>query len=198
MFYYLNRLQVAMEQVQLTSFLASIALRLYLIPVMWGAANTKWDPFNPDSSLQNTIAWFAHPEWGLGLPFPTLLAYLTWGTEYIGAILLALGLGVRWVCLPLMITMLVAAFLVHWDNGWLAIAAPNEQLAMAKSLLAEHGNYDWLTATGSFVILNNGIEFAMTYFIMLLALFFLGGGHYFSIDYYIKRYIEQRRYYYVD
>jgi len=37
------------------------------------------------------------------------------------------------------------------------------------------------------VILNNGIEFAATYFIMLLALFFIGAGRYFSMDYWIRR-----------
>jgi putative oxidoreductase len=36
-------------------------------------------------------------------------------------------------------------------------------------------------------VLNNGIEFAATYFIMLLALFFLGGGKYISADYWIAR-----------
>jgi hypothetical protein len=36
-------------------------------------------------------------------------------------------------------------------------------------------------------MLNNGIEFAATYFIMLLALFFIGAGKYFSADYWIAR-----------
>jgi len=36
---------------------------------------------------------------------------------------------------------------------------------------------------GGFVILNNGIEFSATYFIMLLALFFIGAGNYVSADY---------------
>ena len=57
----------------------------------------------------------------------------------------------------------------------------------AKDILREHGNYDWLTEKGSFVILNNGIEFATTYFIMLMVLFFWGGGRYLSLDYYFDR-----------
>jgi putative oxidoreductase len=36
-------------------------------------------------------------------------------------------------------------------------------------------------------VLNNGIEFAATYFIMLLALFFIGAGRYVSLDYWIAR-----------
>lgn len=95
--------------------------------------------------------------------------------------------------------MLVAALSVHWQNGWQAIhdlqspwsnelaVGAGERLQRAKSILAEHGNYDWLTETGNFVVSNNGIEWAATYFVMLLALFFLGGGRYVSIDYWIRR-----------
>jgi len=86
-------------------------------------------------------------------------------------------------------------------NGWLAIADGSSWLAnervleagdkldKAKSLLQQYGNYDWLTSSGNLVVLNNGIEFAVTYFIMLLALLSLGGGRYTSLDYVIaKRY----------
>ena len=62
-----------------------------------------------------------------------------------------------------------------------------ERLDEAKSILKEHGNYEWLTENGSFVVLNNGIEFAATYFIMLLALFFLGAGRFVSLDYWIDK-----------
>jgi len=79
---------------------------------------------------------------------------------------------------------------VHWEKGWAAIAETPEsaeRLAAANSLLQQHGNFEWLSGSGEFVILNNGIEFAATYFIMLLALFFIGAGKYFSIDYWIAR-----------
>ena len=36
-------------------------------------------------------------------------------------------------------------------------------------------------------LLKNGIEFAATYFIMLLVLFFTGAGRYLSVDYWIDR-----------
>jgi hypothetical protein len=51
-----------------------------------------------------------------------------------------------------------------------------DRLSKAKGLLREHGNYDWLTETGNFVVSNNGMEWAATYFVMLLALFFIGSG----------------------
>jgi len=178
------RLHAIKNKLPLLDFLAPLALRLYLVPVFWIAATTKWDPFKEGSSLDNTIAWF---DSSLGLPFPELMAYLAWGAEYFGAILLAVGLGVRWVSIPLMITMLVAAFSVHIDNGWLAVADPSEQLEAAKSLLKTHGNYSWLTEKGNFVILNNGIEFAATYFIMLLCLLVMGAGNFVSLDYWIDK-----------
>jgi uncharacterized membrane protein YphA (DoxX/SURF4 family) len=65
--------------------------------------------------------------------------------------------------------------------------ASAEKLAAAKSILQQHGNYEWLTSSGNFVILNNGIEFAITYLFMLLALLVIGGGRYTSVDYFISR-----------
>ena len=61
----------------------------------------------------------------------------------------------------------------------------------AREILMTYGNYDWLTSSGSFVILNNGIEFAATYFVMLLALIVLGGGRYVSVDYWLNHWIEK-------
>jgi len=171
--------------------LAPLAIRLYLVPVFWMAGTQKI------SGIDSTIEWFGNPDWGLGLPFPTLMAYLAAYTEAIGALLLLIGLATRWISIPLMITMLVAAFAVHWDNGWAAIADSSAQdvaqrLGAARDILRENGNYSWLTEKGSFVILNNGIEFAVTYFVMLLSLLFAGGGRFTSADYYLSRLFPSR------
>lgn len=61
----------------------------------------------------------------------------------------------------------------------------SKRLSRAKSILREHGNYSYLNGSGSIVKLNNGIEFAMMYFAMLMALLIIGGGRYFSLDYYL-------------
>ncbi len=45
----------------------------------------------------------------------------------------------------------------------------------------------WEATSGTLVVLNNGIEFAATYFAILLALFFMGAGRYLSADYWIAR-----------
>lgn len=84
------------------------------------------------------------------------------GAEYFGAIFLVIGFTMRCISIPLMVTMVVTAVTVHWDNGRLAVAEPNAQLEAGRSLLKEHGNCEWLTDTGNFVILNNDIEFATT------------------------------------
>ena len=180
-------------------FIGPALLRLYLVPVFWVAGNNKWNPLDEGSSLDSVIEWFGNAEWGLGLPFPALNAYMAWGAEYVGAILLALGLATRWVCIPLMVTMIVAMATVHIGHGWQAVhdlSSPFasadagealERLSRAKSILREHGNYNWLTEHGNFIVSNNGIEWAATYFIMLAALFYLGGGRYVSLDYWIRR-----------
>ena len=189
----MGRLQGLLDATRAIDFLAPLALRLYLVPVFWMAGTKKFAAF------EDTVAWFGNPEWGLGLPFPALMVILAAGSEFLGAILLLVGLAVRWMSIPLMVTMMVAAFSVHWQNGWLAIAGADslfatertvgaiERLDRAKSILQQHGNYEWLTENGSIVVLNNGIEFAATYFIMLLALFFTGAGRYLSVDYWIAR-----------
>lgn len=172
--------------------LPALALRLYLVPVFWMAGSHKLADFS------STVEWFGNPDWGLGLPFPLLMAALATATELAGAVLLALGLMTRWISIPLIVTMLVAALTVHWPHGWQAIADPSapfanaqvidsaEKLAAARSLLEQHGNYEWLTSSGAFVILNNGVEFAITYLVMLLALVRLGGGRYVSVDYWLS------------
>ena len=149
------------------------------------------------SDMDSTIAWFGNADWGLGLPLPALLAWLATDrgvrrTAVTDRTRRALGFDTayghhagRWVYRP-------------WQNGWLAIAsgsglfatertiAATERLGRAKSILQEHGNMDWLTEHGNFVVLNNGIEFAATYFVMLLALLYLGSGKA-GADYWINR-----------
>lgn len=175
-------------------FVAPLLLRLYLVPIFWMAGISKL------ADIESTAAWFGNPDWGLGLPAPTLLAWVAGMTEAGGALLLLLGLAVRWVALPLSFTMIVAALTVHWENGWLAIAEGSHsvfatertveavlRLERARALLQEHGNYSWLTEHGSLVVLNNGIEFAATYLVMLLALLVLGAGRWVSADYWLSR-----------
>ncbi|MES2821228.1 MAG: DoxX family protein [Pseudomonadota bacterium] len=195
----LNRLQDGLDGTRRLDFLGPLLLRLYLVPIFWMAGTHKL------ADIQATAAWFGNPDWGLGLPFPMLLAWAAALTETGGAVLLLFGLAVRWISLPLIVTMLVAIFAVHWPYGWQSIAdasapfandrvlASVEKLERARELLKAHGNYDWLTGSGKFVVLNNGIEFAVTYLIMLVALFFGGAGRWFSVDHWLARFWRRPR-----
>ncbi|HEX6930200.1 MAG TPA: DoxX family protein [Gammaproteobacteria bacterium] len=188
-----NRFQDWLDSTRKLDFLGPLALRLYLAPVFWVAGTNKIGGF------ENVVEWFGNTDWGLGLPFPAVMAALAVGAEIGGSMALLAGFATRWFTVPLMVTMLIAAFAVHWENGWQAVADPQSpfppanvegtmsRLASARDILREHGHYDWLTENGSFVISNNGIEWAATYFVMLLALFFIGGGRYVSVDYWIAR-----------
>jgi len=191
--YPLVQLQRLLDTTRAFDFLGPLALRLYLVPIFWMAGTKKL------ADMDSIIEWFGNPDWGLGLPFPEIMAWAAALTEAGGAVLLLIGFAVRWISVPMMVTMVVAAVTVHWPNGWLAIAEGSgpfatertmgaiERLDRAKEILQTHGNYDWLTQNGGFVVLNNGIEFAATYFIMLLVLFFIGAGRFFSMDYWIRR-----------
>jgi putative oxidoreductase len=197
---YLIKIHSLLNKTRQVDFLAPLLLRMYLVPVFWMAGTKKVEGF------EGIVEWFGNTEWGLGLPFPFLMAFLATATELFGAIALFFGVAVRWFSIPLMVTMLVAAGTVHWDNGWQAITDPSapfanervidasNKLAIVKETLQEYTNYDYITSSGSVVMLNNGIEFSITYFIMLLALLFIGAGRYVSVDYWVERalYKEQR------
>ena len=194
--------QQFVARLQLANGIPLFLLRLYLAPVMIQAG------WNKASSFDSIVDWFGNEDYGLGLPIPFVMAFLATAAELVGGVLLLFGALTRLVSIPLMITMVVAMVSVHADNGWLAIAdasswladgtivlnesvmAAPEKLSAAKSLLQNHGHYEWLTSSGNFVVLNNGIEFAATYFVMLLVLFVYGGGRFLSVDYYFKQFFS--------
>jgi uncharacterized membrane protein YphA (DoxX/SURF4 family) len=200
----------------------ALFIRVYLAPIFIMAGISKTQLFNDDvtglasfMADPNIINWFGNSDWGLGLPYPALLANLVIVVELLGGWLLLFGLLTRLITIPLMFTMVVAATSVHADNGWYAITPTNSAISTAnvagwfgfeqaqnsldnsddaairlekmRDLLEENGNTEWLYGKGNIVILNNGIEFSVTYFIMLLALFFIGAGRYTSVDYFVAR-----------
>ena len=187
-----TKAQMYLDKINVTDFIAPLLLRLYLVPVFWMAGSMKL------GSMESTIELFGNPDWGLGLPLPFLMAWAATLTEVVGAIFLFFGFATRWISIPLIITMIVAAVTVHLPNGWLAIAEGGglfatertmgaiQRLDRAKEILQENANYSWLTEKGSLVILNNGIEFAATYTIMLVALLYIGAGK-LSLDHLIAK-----------
>lgn len=191
-------LQGLLDKTRQLDYLAPLLLRIFLAPIFIIAGYGKL------AALDSTAYYFGDV---LGMPAPMFMAVMAGAIEFFGGIALVLGLATRWFAIPLMMTMVVAAGTAHWDNGWHAlpestltvpwewrvdlIDQANERKEAAKSLLKKHGNYEWLTEAGYITILKNGIEFAATYFIMLLALFFMGSGRYVSIDYWISKKYSQ-------
>lgn len=185
-----------------------LALRLFLAPVMIVAG---WHKFE---DLEATIVGFGH----LGIPFAEILTPIAAGTELFGGIFLLLGFATRLIAIPLAMTMVVAALTVHLGNGWFAIAPTNattsparplavlgipmakESLALAagtrervsqiRATVDQHARATWLKERGRVVVLQNGIEYATTYLIMLLVLCFYGGGRYCSLDYHIFKDVD--------
>jgi len=217
---YVTTYQNFLEKLKSFDGLPALLLRLYLAPIFIMAGYGKMQFTDPQvSGIANIftspdiIAWFGNTEWGLGLPFPTLLANMATWVEFFGGWFLLIGLFTRLLSIPLMFTMIMAATTVHADNGWFAITPTNPDTSPAKmltwlgvdsaqasldnsngtgsrldvmrELLEDNGNTEWLYENGSIVVLNNGIEFATTYFIMLLALFFIGAGRFTSVDHYL-------------
>ena len=191
---FILRMQDLLDKIKSFDFLVLLFLRIFLAPILIIAGYGKL------TSLENTAYYFGEY---LGMPAPTLMAILAGSAEFFGGIAILTGFATRWFAIPLMFTMIVAAGSAHWQNGWHAlpestltvpwewrkdlIEDANVRKEKAKEILKEHGNYDWLTQAGSITILKNGIEFAATYFLMLLVLFFYGAGRFVSIDYWIAR-----------
>ena len=88
--------------------MALLAIRLALAYGFYEPAKNKL------SDIQAIGSWFE----SMNLRFPLLQAYLATYTEIAGVILLTLGLATRFISIPLMITMLVAIKIVHWENGF--------------------------------------------------------------------------------
>ena len=88
--------------------LALLMVRLVLAYGFYEPAKMKW------SDIGAVAEWFG----SLGLPLPTLQAYMAATTEAAGVFLLALGLFTRLISIPLMVVMVVAITMVHLPNGF--------------------------------------------------------------------------------
>ncbi len=91
--------------------LSLLFLRLVLAYGFFTPAVNKW------SDIHAIAQWF---DQSLGIPFPTLNAYLAAGTEAAGVVLLTLGLFTRLISVPLIVVMIVAILTVHIGHGFSA------------------------------------------------------------------------------
>ncbi len=194
----------------------SIILRLILAPVLIGAGwekitGTNW--FSPEllpfpfSVLPVELSWFlaSWTEFLGGICILIGLATRIWAVPLAVTMLVAAG-SVHWdngwpaiapsnppaVCVPGSDanagSNVFERYIKCYNVNERTIEG-SERLSRAKSILREHGNYRYLNGSGSIVKLNNGIEFAMIYFAMILALLMIGGGRYLSLDYYLRKFV---------
>jgi len=91
----------------------SLSLLFARLAVAYGfydPAMQKW------ADIGSVAGWFE----SIGIPFPTLNAYMAASTELLGVILLTLGLFTRLISIPLIVVMIVAIATVHLSHGFSA------------------------------------------------------------------------------
>lgn len=169
-------------------FLPPLLLRLFLAPLLWVSGSNKLGLFtSADHNKFNPFTWvnldnpvFEATTAGLAkIPLipealTSLIGLSIGWLEVIGAFLLLIGFAVRWVSLPLLALIIVTAI----------VALNGESLIVAiKSLLSNHGYTDM---SGS------AFSKALIYFLMLLTLFFMGAGRFFSVDWFLYRRLDKK------
>ncbi len=120
---------------RLAGYFKSISLLLIRLVLAYGfyePAMMKW------SDISAVAEWFG----SIGIPFPTLNAYMAATTEITGVVLLTLGLLIRLISIPLIVVMIVAIVTVHLPHGFSAgnngFEIPLYYMVMLFALLA-HG-----------------------------------------------------------
>jgi len=175
----------SLEWMRVFDFLAPLAIRLFLAPIFWVSgvrllglfSSTDFVIWNPltwggSDAFQQSVAKMNNASlFGLG---SDALVLLLGSIAIVGAILLVLGFAVRWVVLVLMFMVVVQGLFALGDASFLD--------GMVQFLMG-HGYSD---------VTNNYTEAYILYFILLLALFFMGAGRWFSLDWYIYRSFMKR------
>lgn len=166
-------------------FLPPLLLRLFLAPLLWVSGQQKLGLFtSADTVWYNPMTWVntetyqAAAESMSGLPLignlADMLPALVGGLEIVGALLLLIGFAVRWISLPLLALIGLTAFVAL--NG-------QDIVAVLKDLLMTHGYTD---------MSDSAFSKALIYFLMLLTLFFMGAGRFFSVDWFLHRRLRKK------
>lgn len=175
----------SLEWMRVFDFIAPLAIRLFLAPMFWVSGVKHLGLFSSsDFVIYNPLTWVNTEAFQQGaaamnntvfsgMGSETLLILI--GTiEIIAAILLILGFAVRWIVLALMFVVVVLGVIAMGEAGFLTTM---QQLVMS------HGYTD---------MANNLTEVYLVYFILLLALFFMGAGRWVSLDWYVYRNLMNR------
>ena len=104
---------IYMEFSRLSEYGKSLALLFARLAIAYGFYEPAMMKFKDIGSVAE---WFG----SMGIPFPTLNAYMAASTEVLGVLLLTLGLLTRAISIPLIVIMIVAIVTVHLPNGFSA------------------------------------------------------------------------------
>jgi len=151
--------------------IALLLIRLILAYTFFSPAMMKW------ADIGATASWFEQ----MGIPQPTLNAYMAAGTEMTGVVLLTLGLFSRLISIPLLVTMFVAIVTVHGSNGYSVIS---------DTLQWSDAYVNGAMVEGTVVFLQNGYENVLNYIAMLLVILGFGPGK-ISLDQFIREKIDR-------
>lgn len=180
-------------------FLPPLLFRFFLAPIFWiegsqrlglftGSGIVWWNPLTwiDKAGYQQGVDALNSAQGLIPIPLPSIMNGVIGGIEVAAAFLLIIGLAVRWISLPLMgIIILMGLAAANFSGGL---------VETGKELFMSHGY-----ATSA----NSGIEAAITLFLMTLALFFMGAGRFFSLDWlihhrYFKKILRQEEAAHID
>ena len=164
-------------------FLPPLLLRLFLAPMLWVSGSNKLGLFAGEGiEWYNPMTWFDASVYQASveklsatpMPIPDVMNGVIGGVEVVAAFLLILGFAVRWISLPLLALM-----------GFTILLAIGSQdpLTAGENMLMHHG-YTAVTT--------DNLTIGVMYFIMLLSLFFMGAGRFFSVDWFLHRKLHKK------
>ena len=164
-------------------FLPPFLLRLFLAPMLWISGSKKLGLFASDDFISHTpMTWFDSATYQASvellrvtpMPAPQIMNGVIGSVEVVAAFFLILGFAVRWISLPLLALMGFTVLLALGNN---------DALMAGEKMLANHA-YSNATA--------DPLTIAVIYFLMILSLFFMGAGRYFSVDWFLHRNLQRR------
>ena len=164
-------------------FLPPLLLRLFLAPMLWVSGSKKLGLFEGSGiEWYNPMTWFDSTVYQASveklsttpMPVPEVMNGVIGGVEVVAAFLLIIGFAVRWISLPLLALM-----------GFTILLALGSQdiLTAGENMLMNHGYTDATT---------DSLTIGVMYFIMLLSLFFMGAGRFFSVDWFLHRKLHNK------
>ena len=103
--------KLATKYINFVSSLKDLPPLIFRLMLAYGFYEPALQKFNNFDSI---IKWFG----SLGIPFPTLNAYMAVATELSGVVLLTLGLATRFISVPMIVVMIVAIKTVHLKHGF--------------------------------------------------------------------------------